>query len=129
FGSMFSVGRRAKLELAERLAASGGEDAMREAELLLAGLREEADDPATAARAVEALARLFVRKATVSGDDALFHDAGGFYTELGRRYADVPVRDGKTGADFFNDLLTDKRFLPYLEPVRQLWDEPLKAQE
>ncbi|HEY8504127.1 MAG TPA: PQQ-binding-like beta-propeller repeat protein, partial [Gemmataceae bacterium] len=129
FGSMFSVGRRAKLELAERLAASGGEDAMREAELLLAGLREEADDPATAARAVEALARLFVRKATVSGDDALFHDAVGFYTELGRRYADVPVRDGKTGADFFNDLLTDKRFLPYLEPVRQLWDEPLKAQE
>ena len=27
----------------------------------------------------------------------------------------VQVRDGKTGADFFNDMATDKRFLPYLD--------------
>src|SRR5262249_54240207 len=40
---------------------------------------------------------------------------------LGRDFAQVSIRDGKTGADFFNDLATDKRFLPYLDEAAPLW--------
>ena len=61
---------------------------------------------------VETLARLNTRK-------GLLEDAAYFYRLLGRKYATVKVRDGKTGEDLFNDLATDKRFLPHLdEPGR-----------
>src|SRR5262249_33029219 len=33
----------------------------------------------------------------------------------------VKVRDGKTGEDFFNELATDKRFLPYLDEPGPAW--------
>jgi len=45
-------------------------------------------------------------------------DAVALYMQLGKEFATVPVRDGKTGADFLTGLLTDKRLLPFLEPSR-----------
>ena len=48
----------------------------------------------------------------------MLEDAVGLYFQLGKEYPDVVVRDGKTGADFYGELLTDKRLLPYLEPGR-----------
>ena len=43
----------------------------------------------------------------------MMEDAVGLYLQLGKEYPNVVVRDGKTGADFMTDLLTDKRLLPY----------------
>jgi outer membrane protein assembly factor BamB len=114
FGSLFQSGREARLVLAERLMKDKAKDSFLDAELQLQQLRQLKDDPKTAARAVEALARLMIQK-------ELLEDAAYYYRELGRDYADVPVREGKTGADFYNELVTDKRFLPYLGGVSQPW--------
>src|SRR5262249_60882530 len=70
-----------------------------------------------------ALARLVMRT-------GLLDDAVGMYSERGKQDAKTVVRDGKTGAEFFNDLITDKRFLPYLEPPTVTWNFPkLKSTE
>jgi outer membrane protein assembly factor BamB/tetratricopeptide (TPR) repeat protein len=111
FGSLFSVGREARLLLAERLMQEDVRDAFLEAELQLQQVRQQKEDPTMAARAVEALARLMIRK-------GLLEDAAYFYRELGRDYPKVVIRDGKTGADYFNELVTDKRFLPYIDGPR-----------
>jgi hypothetical protein len=79
-----------------------------EAEQLLLPLRHGGDDPATVARAVEALARLTQQRGNVE-------DGAYWYRVLHEEFARVEVRDGKTGDDVFNDLATDKRFLPFLE--------------
>jgi outer membrane protein assembly factor BamB/tetratricopeptide (TPR) repeat protein len=121
FGGMFSAGAQSRLLLAEKLLATNNEDDMREAQNTLLSLRNS-EDQSVAARAVEALARLFIRK-------GLLEDAVGLYAELNERFGKVEVRDGKTGADFYNELITDKRFLPYLEPMRQNWSPRIKAQE
>lgn len=116
FGSAFSVGRQAKLRLAEKLLADNKEDGLREAQLLLLQVRDlRASEPELAARAVDALARLNLNKGIL---DHAIH----YYRELGRDFAGVIVRDGKTGADIWNDLATDKRFLPYLEGARHSWN-------
>ena len=85
-----------------------GPDALLEAEQQLALLRGPKEKPELAARAVEALARLCTRK-------GLLEDAAFYYDVLGKKYADVVVRDGMTGAKLLQELETDKRFLPYLE--------------
>lgn len=113
FGGMFDAGTDAKITLADRLAATTNEDDVREAEYMLLGLRD-GEDASIAAKAVESLARLYIRK-------GLLDDAVGMYAELGKTYAKTVLRDGKTGADHFNDLITDKRFLPYLEPMTVTW--------
>ena len=77
----------------------------------------DADDALAAAKATEALARLYIRK-------GLLDDAVGMYAELGKQHAKTVVRDGKTGADLFSDLITDKRFLPYLETPTATWAYP-----
>jgi hypothetical protein len=107
FGSVFAVGREARLRLAERLIE---ENSPLEAEGHLLQLRQQDQDPQIAGRAVEALARLMTRK-------GLLEDAAYYYRILGRDFAKTLIREGKTGADIFNDLGTDKRFLPYLEEV------------
>jgi hypothetical protein len=123
FGGMFEAGTDAKITLADKLSATGNDDDGREAEYMLLALRDGADDPAGAAKATEALARLYIRK-------GLLDDAVGMYAELGRQHARTVVRDGKTGADLYADLITDKRFLPYLEPAVVTWAYPkLKAVE
>lgn len=122
FGGMFEAGTDAKIALADKLSGSGSEDDGREAEYMLLAVRD-GDDPLGAAKATEALARLYIRK-------GLLDDAVGMYAELGKQHGKTVVRDGKTGAEFFNDLITDKRFLPYLEPPSTTWTFPkLKGQE
>jgi outer membrane protein assembly factor BamB len=109
FGAFFPAGREAQLTLAERLLATNGEEDQREAQSLLLQLWSTAADPAVAARAVERLARLMTDRGQVE-------DAVGLYAQLARRFADVPVRDGKTGAQVYAELVTDRRLLPFLEP-------------
>jgi outer membrane protein assembly factor BamB len=110
FGSLFTVGQEARLRLAERLME---ENVFLEAEQQLLQARRQ-DDPQLAARAVEALGRLSVRK-------GLLEDAAFWYRLLAREYGQTVIRDGKTGAELFNELATDKRFLPYLEDQRTSW--------
>ena len=118
FGSLFKIGKEARLHLAERLIEK---DAFMDAELELNRLRSQ-DDQQLAARAVEALARLMMRK-------ELFEDAPYFYRLLGHEYAQVPVRDGKTGADFFNEARKDKRLASFFEDSRQTWSGRIKAKD
>jgi outer membrane protein assembly factor BamB len=107
FGSAFSVGKEARLQLAERLIEENPVNTMLEAERHLLVLREQGD-PALAARAVDDLARLATRNGRL--DDAAF-----YYRVLGRDYPDIVVRDGRKGSDLYEDLATDKRFLPYYD--------------
>lgn len=111
FGPYFAAGRDGELLLARRLLETNNDDDLREAQAILLQLWATADDRTVQARAVEALARVMTKA-------GLLEDAVGLYTRLGTEYPTVTVRDGKTGADFLNDLLTDKRLLPYLEPTR-----------
>ncbi len=48
-------------------------------------------------------------------DRGLLDEAVYYYRLLGTEFARVNVRDGKTGADYFKGLSTDKRFWPYLD--------------
>ena len=111
FGPYFEAGREAQLLLAEKLLTTNNDEDIREAQVQLMQLWATADDLPTAARAVESLARVMTRR-------GLLEDAVGLYAQLGTKYADVVVRDGRTGADIYGDLITDKRLLPYLEPAR-----------
>jgi outer membrane protein assembly factor BamB len=108
FGSLFAVGREARLYLAERLIK---EHLLLEAELHLLQLRSQQEDPIMAARAVETLARMMTERGLL--DEAVY-----YYRLLGTEYAKIPVREGKTGADFLKELSTDKRFWPYLEEAQ-----------
>ena len=69
FGSLFAVGREARFTLAERLIEDTEVNALLEAEQHLTVLRTDGE-PAVAARAVEALARLNTRKGLL--EDAAF---------------------------------------------------------
>jgi outer membrane protein assembly factor BamB len=108
FGSSFTVGKEARLMLAERLFDSTDPRSLIEAERHLMLLRGPDESPAVAARAVECLARLCTRKGLL--DDAVY-----FYGLLGTTYANEVVRDGLTGTDLYQGLVTDKRFLPLLD--------------
>jgi outer membrane protein assembly factor BamB len=111
FGDHFPIGREAQLELAERKLATNADEDAREAQAMLLKVWATAPERPIAAKAIESLARLMTRR-------GMMDDAVALYSKLGDEFADVAVRDGKSGADFFNDLLTDKRLLPYLEPTR-----------
>jgi outer membrane protein assembly factor BamB len=110
FGSLFPVGRQARLRFAERLME---DNLFIEAEMHLLQLRRQTEDAQIAAQAVEGLARLMARK-------GLMEDAAYYYRILGTELANVVVRDGKTGAELFRELATDKRFLPYLDDADSL---------
>jgi outer membrane protein assembly factor BamB len=110
FGSLFTVGQEARMQLAERLLED--KDYL-EAELNFLELRSRGDKQ-IAARAVEGLARLMTRQ-------GLVEDAAYWYRVLGRDYPQVEIRNRKTGADFYNELATDKRLLAYLDEPRQAW--------
>jgi outer membrane protein assembly factor BamB len=108
FGTLLGDGKEARLELANRLMEDSSPLAILEAEQHLTMLRARNEDPSMAGRAVEALARLNTRK-------GLLEDASYYYRLLRDDYAKVTVRDGKTGAELFNDMATDKRLLPHLD--------------
>ncbi|MCE9568133.1 MAG: PQQ-binding-like beta-propeller repeat protein [Planctomycetes bacterium] len=121
FGPYFQSGAEAQFLLADKLLQTNNEVEAREAQTHLSQLRATADDATVRARATEALARLMVKS-------RMMEDAVGLYLQLGKEYANVPVRDGKTGADFMRSLITDKRLLPYLEPSRYPLPTRVKAE-
>ena len=122
FGGMFSVGDDARLMLAERLMGTAQEEDVRDAENMLLVLKN-ADDVSLAARSTEALARLYTGK-------SLLEDAIALYADLNRKFPTEKIRNGKTGADFYNELVIDRRYLPFLEPLRTtLSFGKLKAKE
>ncbi len=107
FGSAFPAGKEARLELANRLIESTEAQSLIEAELNLAMLRGPTEEPQIAARAVETLARLNAQK-------GLLPDAAYYYRILRDRYPQVVVRNGKTGAEIFADMESNKFLLPHL---------------
>ncbi len=108
FGNLFAVGKEARLRLAERLMEGTDPVALLDAERHLTILRGKNESPEMAARAIEALARLnFTR--------GLLEDSAYYYEMLNREYGKVVIRDGKTGADIYNDLATNKFLLPLLD--------------
>ena len=107
FGSLFGVGKEARLTLAERLMDATDDNALLEAEQQLSLLRNESEDPEILARALEALARLNQGK-------KLLEDAAFYYRQLAERFPKIKV-NGKTGAEYLDDLATDKRYLPYID--------------
>ncbi len=117
FGSASDAGKEARLELVERLMEmkdSGEEHPLLEAELELNQFRTGRHSPELAARATEALARLYTRK-------GLLEDAAYCYRKLGKEYANITIRDGKTGRQIYDDdAATDKRLLPYLDDPQPL---------
>jgi len=110
FGVYFQAGREARFHLSELLLKTSNENDQREAQTLLMQLWAMAQEPAVEGRAIEMLARLMIRR-------GMMEDAVGLYAQLAARYADVIIRDGKTGAEIYGELITDKRLLPYLEPA------------
>jgi outer membrane protein assembly factor BamB/tetratricopeptide (TPR) repeat protein len=119
FDVPFEVGRQARLHLAETIIDRNDKNAFLEAEMNLDQLRTPSlrNDPAVAGRALAALAQLEEKKGTADSMKL----AAAYYRELGQSFAKVEVRKGKTGADLFNDLAADKRFLPYLEEASTAW--------
>jgi outer membrane protein assembly factor BamB len=117
FGSASDAGKEARLQLVERLMEqrdSNDEHPLLEAELELNQFRTGRHTPALAARATEALARLYTRK-------GLLEDAAHCYRQLGGEFAKVQVRDGKTGRQIYDDdAATDKRLIPYLDDAPPL---------
>lgn len=113
FGGMFESGKEAQIMLADKLALTGNEEDVRESEYMLLSLRD-GDDRPLAAKAIESLARLYENK-------GLFDDAYGMTMELNARFGNTPIKGDKTGADFMTDIRTDKRYLPYLEPLVSPW--------
>jgi outer membrane protein assembly factor BamB len=117
FGSASDAGKEARLQLVERLMEQSDGNAahpLLEAELELNQFRTGQHAPELAARATEALARLYTRK-------GLLEDAAYCYRKLGGEFAKVPVRDGKTGRQIYDDdAATDKRLIPYLDDPQPL---------
>lgn len=111
FGPYFAVGREAQLFLAEKLLVAGNDEDLRDAQTNLMQLWATSEDDTHAAKAVEALARIMVKR-------GMLEDAVGLYTTLGTRYGTTVLRDGKTGADLHGELITNRTLLPYLEPSR-----------
>jgi outer membrane protein assembly factor BamB len=107
FGSLFDVGKEARLALAERLMDDNDVNSLLEAEQQLSLLRNESEKPEITARALEALARLNQGK-------KLLEDAAFYYRQLAERFPTIKV-NGKTGAEYLDDLATDKRYLPYID--------------
>jgi tetratricopeptide (TPR) repeat protein len=114
FGSACPAGREARLRLAEMLLSDPDYPHFLEAEQHLLPLLQHADDPVSAARALEALGRLYTRK-------GLLDEAADCYRELARAHPAVVVRDGQTGAAFLEELSFDKRFFAALHEPPPLW--------
>ncbi len=124
FDVPFTVGREARIHLADTIIERNDKTAFLEAEmnleqLLGPGLRS---DPAVGGRALATLAMLEQKKGTAGSVEA----AASHYRELARRFGKVAVRGDKTGEDLFNEL-PPKIFLPYLQEPRSSWGEPKMA--
>jgi outer membrane protein assembly factor BamB len=120
FGCLFRPGREAILKLAQREAER--HDYIK-AERYLLQLHRQHEDASMSGQAVEALARLAASQGLM--DHAMY-----YYRLLRHDFERVTIRDGKSGADIYRDLATDKRFLPYLDEVESsLFGGTVKAVE
>jgi outer membrane protein assembly factor BamB len=120
FDVPFSVGKEARLELANAIIAKKDKSAYLEAELSLQQLRVPLyrNDPAIGGKALEALARL--EKAKGSLDSLQL--AAAYYRELNKDFAKAALVGNKTGADLFNNAVADDpRMGPFLEEQRLSW--------
>lgn len=122
FGPYFPAGNEAELLLADRLVATNDEGDARTAQLHLHRVRTGGADPKLRARATADLAAMMVKA-------GLLDEAVRLYLQLGTEFKDVAVKDGKTGADYLTDLLTDRRLLPYLEPARYPLPTRVRAED
>jgi outer membrane protein assembly factor BamB/tetratricopeptide (TPR) repeat protein len=114
FGSLFAVGREARLRLAERLVDESEAGSLIEAERQLQLLMDQQKDPEQAAQTAETIARLLTRK-------GLLADATAIYRKLARVYPQVKLGDGTSAGEKLRQLAYDKRFLPYLEAPGSAW--------
>jgi len=126
YGTLPGVGQSARLEFVERLLATGDPDDLTEAERLLAvvcyGIAPHGDDAGSTVRALELMIRVCVRRGQ-------YENAVAFCRRLAEEFPDVQVRNGLTGKQIFEDLITDKRFLPYLDTPTVVWSGPLAARK
>jgi hypothetical protein len=107
-GPETAAGREGRLLLAERLLGRPPLTHFLEAELHLLQVRDQGEDRVHAARAVEMLGQLMTTQGRMA--DAVY-----FYRLLRRDFGKTVLPGGKTGADVWDALATDKRFLPYLD--------------
>jgi outer membrane protein assembly factor BamB len=114
FGDSTDVGRQARLELAQRLMSEDVPGRALEAETHLLRLLETTSDVEIRAQAVEALARLLLRK-------GLPEDALAYFRRLDTEFGKTVIRDGKTGAELFSELTQDRRFLALFQPADPAW--------
>ena len=110
FGSLFTVGKEARLQLAE--SSHGGKRdplALLEAEQQLTMLRRPRRRPDAGGPCRRSLARLNTRK-------GLLEDASYYYRLLRDDYRQGDrCATARPAADLFNDMATDKRLLPHLD--------------
>lgn len=121
FDVPFPVGQKARLQLANNIIEKNDRGSFLEAELSLEQLRSGAlrKDPQVGGKALEALARLAVRR----GSSKSLNLAASYYRQLAEAFPNAEIRDGKTGRDYLNNMATDKRFLQYLEANSNRWPE------
>lgn len=104
YGELSAVGQNAQLVYAESL--------MENKEYAQALLRFlpmlDAAIPDVSARAYDGLARLNMRMGEME-------NAAYYFRLLARKHPKVIVREGKNGQQLYQELMTDKRFLPYLD--------------
>ncbi len=110
FGMASDLAAEARLLLAEQCLAAGENV---EAEMVLLPLLTHSN-PQFAASGLEALARLHARLGKMQ--DAIF-----YYRKLAERYPEIRLPGGKSGRQLFDELATDKRFLPYLDTGNRTW--------
>jgi outer membrane protein assembly factor BamB len=128
FDVPFKVGREARLRLAEAIMDRNDRASFLEAELYLQQLLGEPyrHDPATAGRALAALALLEEKKGTVDSMKL----AASYYRVLAHEFPQARVRQAKTGTDLLSELQADKRYLPFLEETASRWEQgPIKVRE
>jgi outer membrane protein assembly factor BamB len=121
FGSHFKDGQKAQMLLIEKLIKSQNDDLVHEAEIYLNQIMANRSNEQEAGIAAEALAKSLIKKQH-------WEDAVAIYSQLGNRFANTVIRDGKTGTDIFNETLSDRRLLPYLEPARPRSFGPVKVE-
>src|SRR5207247_1164469 len=115
----FTVGRKARLQLADAIIEKNDREGFLEAELNLEQLRVGAlrEDAEVGGRALDTLARLEIKKGTAESMKL----AASYYRRLGEEFPKVTLRDGKTGQDLVNELAGDKRFLAHLGQDTPTW--------
>ncbi|MFT3882563.1 MAG: PQQ-binding-like beta-propeller repeat protein [Gemmatales bacterium] len=104
YGELNNAGQQAQLRFAEAL-----QENKEYAQALLRFLPlVDAANPEISAKAHDGLARLNMRMGEMENAAYYFH-------LLARKHPKIVVRDGKNGLQLYQELMTDKRFLPYLD--------------